>query len=295
MVPQWLQCQTVSQEVAGHGASVVTVPDCQSIGGREWCLSGYCARLSVKRWQGMVPQWLQCQTVSQEVAGHGASVVTVPDCQTRGGGAWWLSGYSARLSDKRWRGMMAQWLQCQTVSQEVAGHGGSVVTVPDCQSRGGEAWWLSGYSARLSVKSWRGMVAQWLLCQTVSQEVAGHGGSVVTVPDCQSRGGEAWWLSGYSARLSVKSWQGMVAQWLLCQTVSQEVVGHDGSVVTVPDCQSRGGGEWWLSGYSARLSDKRWRGMMAQWLQCQTVSQEVAGHGGSVVTVPDCQSRGGKA
>ena len=49
----------------------------------------------------MMAQWLQCQTVSQEVAGHGGSVVTVPDCQTRGGGAWWLSGYSARLSAKR--------------------------------------------------------------------------------------------------------------------------------------------------------------------------------------------------
>ena len=48
--------------------------------------------------------------------------------------------------------MLPQWLQCQTVRQEVAGHGGSVVTVPDCQSRGGEAKWLSGYSARLSVK-----------------------------------------------------------------------------------------------------------------------------------------------
>ena len=49
----------------------------------------------------MMAQWLQCQTVSQEVAGRVASVVTVPDCQSRGGGAWWLSGYSARLSVKR--------------------------------------------------------------------------------------------------------------------------------------------------------------------------------------------------
>ena len=59
-------------------------------------------------------------------------------------------------------------------------------------------------------------VAQWLECQTVSQEDQGISGSV--------------------------------AQWLKCQTVSQEDQGSSDSVVRMPDCQSRGSGYQWLSG-----------------------------------------------
>ena len=171
----------------------------------------------------------------------------------------WLSGQSARLSIKRTGFQVAQWSEHQTVKQEDNGSSGSVVRVPDCQSRGPGFKWLSGQSARLSIKRTGVQVAQWSEHQTVNQEDRGSSCSVVRAPDCQSRGPGFKWLSGQSTRLSIKRTGVQVAQWSEHQTVNQDDRGSSGSVVRAPDCQSRGPGFKWLSGQSARLSIKRTR------------------------------------